>query len=122
MTEHAQDQEGAQGGGHGHAEPNYFGVIIALTVLTVVELAVVFMPLSRFAIGAMLVILAFTKAIIVAMYFMHLKFEKRTLAIIAGTPIVLCIMLLFALLPDSDPAKVKKPATATPAPASAPHS
>lgn len=116
MTEQAQQAQA-----HGHEEPNYMAVFIALAVLTVVEIAVVFMPLARFAIGAMLVILAFTKAVLVAMYFMHLKFEKRTLAVIAGTPILLCVMLMFALLPDSDPAKVKKPAAA-PAPAPSTHS
>jgi len=88
------------------------GVFLALFILTVVEVAVVFMPLSRLVIGGMLVMLAFTKAILVAAYFMHLKFEKRTLAIIAATPIVLCVGLMFALLPDSDPAKVKTPAAA----------
>jgi len=102
--------------GHAHAgdhpEPNYMGVFLALFVLTVVEVGVVFMPLPMFAIRGMLVLLAFTKAIMVAAYFMHLKFENRTLALIAATPIVLCVGLMFALLPDSDPAKVKTPAAA----------
>ncbi len=102
--------------GHaGHAEPNYMGVFLALFVLTVAEIAFVFMPLSRFAIGGMLVLLAFTKAILVAAYFMHLKFENRTLAFIAATPILLCVMLLFALLPDSDPKAPGRPAPAPPA-------
>jgi cytochrome c oxidase subunit IV len=50
------------------------------------------------------------------MYFMHLKFERRTLAIIALTPVILCIMLMFMLLPDqhrifSSTAAVSQPST-----------
>ena len=88
-----------------HKEPNYLGIIIVLSILTAVEVAVVFAPLPRFLIGTMLVILALWKAGMVAMYFMHLKFEKKTLAFIAATPLVLCVLLLFALLPDSNPDK-----------------
>jgi len=36
----------------------------------------------------------------VALFFMHLAVEKRTLAYIALTPAVLCVLLVFALLPD----------------------
>jgi hypothetical protein len=31
---------------------------------------------------------------------MHLKFEKRTLGIIALTPLILCTLLIVSLLPD----------------------
>jgi cytochrome c oxidase subunit 4 len=104
-----------------HEEPNYMGVFLALFILTVVEVGVVFLPLAKLAIGAMLVIVAFVKAILVAAYFMHLKFENRTLAVIAATPIILCIGLLFALLPDADPDKVTRPASAISSSAPAPH-
>jgi caa(3)-type oxidase subunit IV len=120
MTEHAQ-QHGAKGGSRDHAEPNYMGVFGTLFVLTVAEIGVTQVPIAKFAMISMLVVLAFVKAFLVAMYFMHLKFENRTLALIAATPIVLCIFLMFMLLPDADPAKVKRPAAA-PAPASATHS
>jgi cytochrome c oxidase subunit IV len=122
MTSQAQPGHSAGHSGAAaahHEEPNYMGVFIALAVLTVVEIAVVFMPIPKIAVGSMLVILAFTKAVLVAAYFMHLKFERRTLAIIAATPIVLCVMLMFALLPDSDPGKVKHPPAP---PATAAHS
>jgi cytochrome c oxidase subunit 4 len=88
---------------HGHAEPNYFGIIIVLAILTATEIAVVFMPIPKFLTGLMLVVLALWKAAMVALYFMHLKFEKTTLGIIAVTPLVLCALLMFALLPDADP-------------------
>jgi len=108
--------------GHAHAgdhpEPNYIGVFLALFVLTVVEVGIVFVPIHRFVIGGMLVMLAFAKAILVAAYFMHLKFENRTLALIAATPIVLCIGLMFALLPDAERGISQRPESAATAPAS----
>jgi cytochrome c oxidase subunit IV len=83
-----------------HAEPNYMGVFYWLAGLTVVEVAVTFLPLTKLALGAILVVLAFTKASLVAMYFMHLKFERRTMLFIAATPVILCVFLMFMLLPE----------------------
>jgi hypothetical protein len=36
----------------------------------------------------------------VALYYMHLALEKRTLGIIALTPLFLCVFLIFMLTPD----------------------
>jgi cytochrome c oxidase subunit 4 len=83
-----------------HEQRRYLQVFAWLTVLTAVELAVIYMPIPRLAIGGMLVVLAATKAALVAMFFMHLALEKRTLAYIALTPAILCVLLVFALLPD----------------------
>ena len=103
-----------------HVEPNYLTVIIVLTVLTVTEIAVVFTPLPKLSIGILLVGLALSKACIVALYFMHLKFEKTTLALIAATPLLLCTMLMFALLPDNDPAHFVPPVAQAPVAAEVP--
>ncbi|MBI3988150.1 MAG: cytochrome C oxidase subunit IV family protein [candidate division NC10 bacterium] len=83
-----------------HKEPNYIGVFWWLLALTIVEIAVIYLPLARLAIGILLVGLALSKASLVALYFMHLKFERRTLALIALTPLFICVLLVFALLPD----------------------
>jgi hypothetical protein len=34
------------------------------------------------------------------MYFMHLKFERRTLMLVAVTPVILCVFLMFMLVPE----------------------
>jgi cytochrome c oxidase subunit IV len=39
----------------------------------------------------------------VALYFMHLKFERTTLTLIALSPFVLCVFLILMLLPDIFP-------------------
>jgi len=51
----------------------------------------------------LLMILAVWKAALVAMHFMHLKFEKKTLSIVAIIPFVLCVFLILMLLPDIFP-------------------
>jgi cytochrome c oxidase subunit 4 len=84
-----------------HKQPNYIGVFWWLLALTIIEVAVIYLPIARLLIGILLVGLALSKASLVAMYFMHLKFEARTLGLIAITPLVLCVLLVFALLPDS---------------------
>jgi caa(3)-type oxidase subunit IV len=78
----------------------YLQVFAWLAVLTAVEIAVIYMPIPKLAIGCMLVVLAATKASLVALFFMHLAVEKRTLTYIALTPAALCVLLVFALLPD----------------------
>jgi cytochrome c oxidase subunit 4 len=81
-------------------QPNYIAIFWWLLGLTILEVGVIFMPLARVLIAILLVGLALSKASLVAMYFMHLKFEIRTLGLIAVTPLLLCVLLVFALLPD----------------------
>lgn len=84
-----------------HSETSiYVRVFWWLFVLTVVEISVVFMPMAKLLINMALVILALVKASLVALYFMHLRFERRTLALVALTPLLLGVLLVFALLPD----------------------
>jgi caa(3)-type oxidase subunit IV len=81
-------------------ERRYFHVFFWLFVLTVLEIGATYLPMSKVVIGAMLVLLAGTKAAMVGLYFMHLINEKRTLMYIALTPAVLCVFLVLMLLPD----------------------
>jgi cytochrome c oxidase subunit 4 len=83
-----------------HAEPNYYAVFLWLGVLTVAEVGATFLALPKVLIGVLLVSMALTKAAIVGLYFMHLKFERTTLGVIAVTPLVLGVLLVFALMPD----------------------
>ena len=87
-----------------HTHPNYMGIFWVLLVLTVVEVGLTFLGLPKKLLGSLLVILAVWKAALVAMYFMHLKFEPKTLAMIAIVPFVLCLFMILMLLPDIRPA------------------
>ena len=86
-----------------HDVPNYMGIFWWLLALTLLELGVIYVPIHRVAIIALLVVLAVTKAGLVALYFMHLKFERTTLSLIALSPFVLCVFLILMLLPDIFP-------------------
>jgi cytochrome c oxidase subunit IV len=86
-----------------HHETNYMAVFWWLLALTVIEVAVIYLPIAKMAIAVMLVTMAVTKAALVAMYFMHLKFEKRTLALVALSPFVMCVFLILMLTPDIFP-------------------
>ena len=86
-----------------HDEPNYMGVFWWLLALTLLELGVIYVPIHRMGILALLVVLAISKAALVALYFMHLKFERLTLGLIALSPFVLCVFLILMLLPDIYP-------------------
>jgi cytochrome c oxidase subunit 4 len=84
----------------GHASPNYWLIWLYLFILTVIEIAVIFTPVAKLLIVIALVSLALVKATLVAAYFMHLRFEVRTLALIALTPLFLGALLIFILIPD----------------------
>ena len=111
---------GASTGAETHDEhsTNYMAIFWWLAVLTVIELAVIFMPIAKLLIGIMLVALACSKAVLVAMYFMHLRFETRTLGYIALTPALIGALLVFVLMPDlrgvghktADEKKIEAPA------------
>jgi cytochrome c oxidase subunit 4 len=83
-----------------HKQPRYIAIFWWLLALTIIEVGVIYMPLAKLLIAILLVGLALSKASLVAMYFMHLKFEPTTLGLIAVTPLLLCVLLVFALLPD----------------------
>jgi cytochrome c oxidase subunit 4 len=83
-----------------HAEPNYIAIFIYLAVLTGVELLVYAMGFTMVLKVGLLVALALAKAVLVAMYFMHLSFERRALWIIAGIPMVLVAFCYMMLRPD----------------------
>jgi cytochrome c oxidase subunit 4 len=83
-----------------HEDPNYLAVFGWLFALTVVEVAVIYLPIPRLMIAATLVILASVKAALVAIYFMHLKFEKVVIWWIAVIPAILCVFLILMLIPE----------------------
>ncbi len=83
-----------------HPEPNYIAIFIYLAVLTGVELLVYAMQFPTVLKIGLLVALALAKAVLVAMYFMHLAMERKGLWIIAATPILLVFFCYMMLRPD----------------------
>jgi cytochrome c oxidase subunit 4 len=83
-----------------HRETNYFAVFGSLAVLTAIEVGIYYLHMPRFVFVTALLLLALLKAFLVAWYFMHLRSEKWTLAILTIIPFVLGLDLLIGLLPD----------------------
>ena len=80
--------------------PNYIRIFWILLVLTIAEVLVVYLPIPKVVMALLLIGMACSKAAYVALYFMHLKFEQKTLTAIALTPFIICVFLIFMLLPD----------------------
>ena len=76
----------------------YLKVFGALAVITAIEVGVAALALDNTLRIIILMGMAATKVALVALYYMHLKYDQRILAIIGGFPILLvAIMLLFFL-------------------------
>lgn len=84
-----------------HDEPNYMLIFYWLAALTALEVGIAYAPIPKALMIALLVGLAIAKAAMVAMYFMHLKFERRTLGLIALTPPILLVMFVCITYPDT---------------------
>jgi cytochrome c oxidase subunit IV len=83
-----------------HAHPNYIGVFVMLAVLTGLELTVAFLPWSKGVIIGLLVLMAVWKAVLVALYYMHLRFEPRRLRLMAIAPLPLAVILVVAVIQE----------------------
>ncbi len=86
--------------GAAHAQPKYWTIWAYLLVLTVVELGVAFLPWTKEVQLLVLLALAVWKALLVALYFMHLKFEGNRMRIFAIAPLPLTVIIIVAVLTE----------------------
>ena len=80
------------------ANVKVFVSLLVLTVITVVVAAWVDIGVKGNTILAILI--AVTKATLVASIFMHLKWERKALYVVVGFPLVLMLIIVCALSPD----------------------
>lgn len=83
-----------------HRGPSYGSIWWWLLGLTIIEVVCATQITAQLPKIILLVGIALTKAALVALYFMHLRFERVTLLVIAFTPMLICGFLVFMLLPD----------------------
>lgn len=79
-------------------ERHYGKIFLGLLALTLLEIVVAgfhFMP--KILIVLSLIGLAIAKALMVAMFYMHLKFEKKLLYVIAFAPLIFSIIMTQAV-------------------------
>ena len=85
----------------GKQKPRYMAVFGGLAALTAIEVAVAFMGFERQVTVLLLIGLAVYKALLVAMYFMHLKWETRSLKILAAAPLLPAAIMVIVVLMEN---------------------
>lgn len=76
-------------------------VLLALLVLTVVEVVLAYFHVPLSIMLTLLIGLSLIKAAMIVAYFMHLRFERMSLVLTLIPTLVICICLLFIVFPDS---------------------
>ncbi len=97
--EHAADHEA------GHASRGTYWVIaLILAIITLLEVAIFYVPAIRPVIVPTLLVLSAAKFVLVVMFFMHLKYDTPVLTrvflggLVVATIIVIAMMLLFGAI------------------------
>ena len=87
---------------HAHHHVPFVKVFIALVILTIITVAIgIYLRFEHEVVNVLLALLvAAMKGTLVAMFFMHLKFEGKLVRMIFIVPLGLCVLLVVALLPD----------------------
>lgn len=84
-----------------HKAPNYYLIWLILFVLTLAEVGVAFVSsMPKQVLILVLLAMAIWKAVLVAMYYMHLKFEPRTLWVMVLAPFPLAVILIVIVLSE----------------------
>lgn len=83
-----------------HKEPPYFLIFGVLLILTLAEVGYAFLSLPQFWLAFGLIVMAFWKAALVALYYMHLRFEPQRLWVLAASPLPLVVILIVAVLQE----------------------
>lgn len=100
---HAPAPHGDAGHGAGHHSGlSYFQVFIILLVVTIAEVGVAYMDIGKGLKIVTFVAMALYKAVMVAAYFMHLRFEKPLMWVIASAPLILGVIIAVGAYPDSE--------------------
>lgn len=94
--EHARQQPQEQS----HKQPKYMVIFVVLGALTLLEVWVASWEFNKATLIIILVGLAIWKAALVAMYYMHLKFEPPRLVLMVLAPLPLAFLLVLAVLTE----------------------
>jgi cytochrome c oxidase subunit 4 len=82
-----------------HRQPRYMAIFWWLLALTILEVfASMKLPLGEGPKIVLLVSMAIVKALLVALYLMHLKFERLSLGVTVSLTLVLALILVSANL------------------------
>lgn len=100
---HTEEAREAHAEAHGSRQTYWF-VALILAILTLLEVAVFYVPAIRPIIVPMLLVLSAAKFVLVVAFFMHLKYDQPVLTrifmggLVVATVIILAMMLLFGAI------------------------
>lgn len=83
-----------------HKAPPYMMVWVILLVLTLGELFYAFMDLPKLWLAVGLIVMAVWKAVMVALYYMHLRYEPKRLWVLAVVPLPLAAILVLVVIQE----------------------
>ncbi|WP_419937553.1 cytochrome C oxidase subunit IV family protein [Candidatus Palauibacter sp.] len=83
---------------HAHEHPKYMLIWLYLFILTVAEVFVAFLAIPKWMIVVSLLVMAVWKALLVALYYMHLKFEPNRLRLVALAPLPAVAIMIIAIM------------------------
>ena len=84
----------------GDTQPRYMLIWVVLLVLTLAEVGYAFMDLPKFWLALGLIVMAVWKALLVALYYMHLRWEPQKLWILALSPLPLAVIFVLATITE----------------------
>jgi cytochrome c oxidase subunit 4 len=99
MSDHPE--QGHHQGESAHVHPTakkYLGIAILLTIITVIEVAVFYVPSMHPFLPPILLTLSAVKFAIVAMFYMHLKFDHKLYSWVFIVPMVFIAAICLGLL------------------------
>src|SRR3989442_2672208 len=97
--QHATSHGDRAAGEHPHpGAKEYLAIAAVLTVLTAVEVAVFYIPSMKPMLVPTLLTLSAVKFGLVAMFYMHLKFDHRLFSWLFVVPMILAALVILALL------------------------
>ena len=83
-----------------HDRPTPFIIYLWLIGLLAVSVAAVYLPFSTGITMTIIFLIAIAKAVIVAAYFMHMRFDKWLIHAMAIIPVILFVIMTLTLIPD----------------------
>jgi cytochrome c oxidase subunit 4 len=76
----------------------YLGIAVVLTVITAIEVAVFYIPSMKVILVPTLLTLSAVKFTLVAMFYMHLKFDHKLFSWLFALPLLLAALVILALM------------------------
>ncbi|MSR47980.1 MAG: hypothetical protein EXS13_13130 [Planctomycetes bacterium] len=100
---HATGDAAGHDAGHAHhGGMSNFTVFMILLIVTVAEVGLAYMDIAKWLKVTTFIVMALYKAVMVAYHFMHLKFERRGMWVIASAPLFLGVLITIGTYADAE--------------------